>query len=345
VPVSILLLVGGVAVIALVLHDAYVTTVSAHGAGGPATRLLGDALWRLARRVAGSPHSGVLRSAGPVIVLMMLLLWLGGLWAGWTLIFSADPGAVVHGDTGQPADGWSRVYYAGFAVYTLGVGDFVPSGAPWQVLTALATINGFAVLTMTVSYLLPVVSAVTERRQHGLQLYGLGSSAQEILLTGWDGHDFERLVPQLQQLTPVGALMTQKFLSYPVLHYFHSPYRSAALEPGIAALDEALLVLEHGVDASVRLHATATQPLRRVLDQFAEIVAAEFTGADDEPAGAPDLEPLRRVGVPTVSDEEFAEAIGGHRDRRRALSALVRDALWRWDDAVLVHGPDDVQRR
>jgi hypothetical protein len=57
--VSILLLVAGVAVIAVVLHDAYVTTVSAHGAGGPITSVLGDGLWGLARRVARSPHSRV----------------------------------------------------------------------------------------------------------------------------------------------------------------------------------------------------------------------------------------------------------------------------------------------
>jgi hypothetical protein len=341
---SILLLVAGVAIIAIILHDAYVTTVSAHGAGGPVTSTLGDGLWSLARRAARSPHSTLLRSSGSVIVLVMLLVWLGGLWAGWTLVFSADPGAVVHSDTGQAADGWSRVYFAGFAVYTLGVGDFVPSGAPWQVLTALATINGFAVLTMTVSYLLPVVSAVTERRQHGMQLYGLGSTAQEILLTAWDGHDFDRLAPQLRQLTPVGALMTQKFLSYPVLHYFHSPHRSSALEPGIAALDEALLILEHGVAPSIRPHATVTQPLRRVMDQFARIVADEFTGADEDPAGAPDLEPLRRAGIPTVGDEEFRRAIAVHRDRRRAISALVRDALWGWDDAVMVGTPNEAPR-
>jgi hypothetical protein len=334
--VSILLLVAGVAVIAVVLHDAYVTTVSAHGAGGPITSVLGDGLWGLARRVARSPHSRVLRSAGPVIVLVMLLVWLGGLWAGWTLIFSADPGAVVDADTGQAVDGWSRVYFAGFAVYTLGVGDVVPAGAPWQVLTALATINGFVVLTMTVSYLLPVVSAVTERRQHGMQLYGLGSSAQEMLLTAWDGRGFDHLAPQLRQLTPVGALMTQKYLSYPVLHYFHSPHRSSALEPGIAALDEALLILEHGVAESVRPHPTVTQPLRRVMDQFAQIVADEFSGVDDEAAGAPDLEPLRRAGIPTVGDREFRDAIAPHRDRRRAISALVGDALWGWDDAVEV---------
>jgi hypothetical protein len=337
--VSVVLLLAGVAVVAIVFYDAYVTTVSAQGAGGPVTQRLGNGIWWLLRRAVRSPRSPLLAAAGAVIVFVMLLVWLGGLWAGWTLIFSAEAGAVLHGDTGAPADGWARVYFAGFAVYTLGLGDYAPDGAPWQILTALATINGFVLLTMTVSYLLPVVSAVTERRQHGTQLYGLGAKAQDILLTGWDGRDFAHLTPQLRQLTPVAALMTQKYLSYPVLHYFHSPSRSSALEPGIAALDEAVLILEHGVDDTVRPHPTVTRPLRRVLDQFAETVAQEFTGVDDAPPGPPDLQMLRREGIPTVSDEAFHRAVEAHADRRRALTALVRDARWRWDESVEVSEP------
>jgi hypothetical protein len=332
--VNALLLVAGVAIVGLVFYDAYVTTVSAHGAGGPVTQRLGNGIWWLWRSAVRSPRARLLASAGSFIVFLMLLVWLGGLWVGWTLIFSAEPGAVLHADTGAPADGWARVYFAGFAVYTLGLGDYAPDGALWQVLTALATINGFVLLTMTVSYLLPVVSAVTERRQHGMQLYGLGSRAQDILRTGWDGRDFGHLIPQLRQLTPVAALMTQKYLSYPVLHYFHSPSRASALEPGIAAVDEAVLILEHGVDDSVRPHPTVTQPLRRVLTQFAETVAEEFTGVEEEPPAPPDLELLRREGIPTVSDEVFHRAIEGHADRRRALAALVRDARWSWDESV-----------
>lgn len=46
---------------------------------------------------------------------------------------------------------------------------------------------------------------------------------------------------------------------------------------------------------------------------------------------APDLAPLRRAGIPTVSDAEFAAIVAAQDDRRRHLWAVVADAGWTWD--------------
>jgi hypothetical protein len=330
------MLLLGLAVIAFVFYDAFITAVSGVSAGGPATHRLGMAAWKVIRLLARSPRSPLLAAAGPLVVFGMLVFWLVGLWAGWSLVFSADPTAVLHADTGEQADGWSRVYFAGYAVYTLGVGDFSPHGGPWQVLTVSATINGFVLLTMSVSYLIPVVMAVSERFQHGMVLHGLGDTAQGLLLTSWNGADFSELRPHLQQLTQVVGRTTQKFLSYPVLHFFHSPTRDSALEPGIAALDEALLLLEHGVVDEVRPHPLQLRPLRAALDRFSEIVAREFTGSADDPPPPPSLEPLRRAGIPVRDEATFVEAVAARQAHRRRLAAFIGDARWPWDEGVEV---------
>lgn len=327
-------LVAGLAVVALVVHDAFVTTVSAVTAGGPLTRRLGLGLWRLLRRGARGPRSRLLAAAGPVTVSVILGAWLVGLWGGWTLVFSADAGAVTHTTTGEPADGWSRVYFTGYAVYTLGLGDYAPHGAPWQVLTAVATINGFVLLTMAVSYLVPVVMAVSDRRQQGMLLHGLGDDAQGLLLLGWRDGSFDSLHARLHDLAPAVGELAQKYLSYPVLHFFHSPARSTALEPGLVALDEALLILEHGVDERVRPDPVTLQPLRVTLDRFAELVADEFTGEAAVDPPAPDLGPLRRAGVPTVEPAAFREALAARGQHRRLMAAFVADAHWRFEDCV-----------
>jgi hypothetical protein len=336
VPVNLLLLLGGAAVVLLVFHDAWVTTVSGSTAAGPITQRLGTAIWWALRRFVSSPRSSVLAAAGPVIVFCMLLVWLLGLWSGWSLVFAADPGAVTHEATGQPADWWSRVYFAGYAVYTLGMGDLTPDGAPWQVLTALATINGFVLLTMSVSYLIPVVMAVSERNQHGIVLHGLVPTAQELLLRAWDGRSLETLHPNLRELAPMVARAAQKYLSYPVLHFFHSPERTSAFEPGLAALDEALLLLEHGVEESLRPPPLVLTPLRASLDRFAEVVAGEFVSVTGHEPPAPSLEPLRRAGIPTVDDATFGARVTVRREHRRVMGALLEDARWPWEQAVLL---------
>lgn len=324
----------GAALVAVVVHDAFVTTVSAVSAGGPVTQRLGLTLWRLARRVARGPRFRLLAAAGPLTVFVILVTWLVGLWAGWTLIFSADPSAVVHSGTGEPADGWSRVYFTGFTVFTLGLGDYAPDGAPWQVLTAVATINGFVLLTMTVSYLVPVMMAVSDRRQQGMLLHGLGERAQDLVLLGWRDDSFSSLEPRLHELAPTVGELAQKYLTYPVLHFFHAPTRSTALEPGLVALDEAVLILEHGVEERVRPDPATIRPLRATLDRFSELVADEFTGEAAADPPPPDLEPLRRAGVPVVAPEEFRSAVAGRGRHRRRMAAFLIDAHWEPADCV-----------
>lgn len=327
------LFVPAIVVVVVVFYDAFVTTVSATSPGGPVTQRFGTAIWRVLRRMAPSPGSPVLTAAGPLIVFVMLVFWLGGLWVGWTLLFSVDPQAVAHSDTAALADGWSRAYFAGYALYTLGLGDFAPQGALWQVLTSAATINGFVLLSMSVTYLVPVVMAVSERRQHGMLLYGLGPRAQDILVAAWDGQSFEDLGPLLHEWTSTTARAAQKYLTYPVLHFFHSPTRSTALEPGLVALDEAVLLLEHGVAEGARPRPIVLGPMRASLDRFEE-AATEFTGVATVSPPPPTLEPLRRAGIPTVDEESFRSAVAEQDVHRRVLAALVGDANWRWEDTA-----------
>jgi hypothetical protein len=332
-------LLAGVAVILLIVYDAFVTTVSAVSSGGPVTQRLGTATWRVLRRLAKRPGSTVLAAAGTTTVVLILAIWLVGLWAGWTLVFAADTGAVVHADTGEPADPAARVYFTGFVLYTLGIGDYVPSGATWQILTSVATLNGFALLTMTVSYLIPVVMAVNHRRRLGMLLHGLGPRSQDMLRLGFDGRSMTSLTPRLHDLAPEIAHLAQQYLSYPVLHFFHSPERKTAVEPGLVALDEALLILEHGVLAEARPDQATLSPLRAALERFEELVADEVVGPDASTPPPPDLTELVEAGVPMASTASFHAAVASREEHRRRLAGLLASALWRWEDAVTPAGP------
>lgn len=90
-----LLVLAGVAILLVVAVDMVSTTLVTTRRAGPLTGSLAHALWRLARRVATGPRSVVVLWSGPAVLLLTVGTWLLGLWLGWTLIFSASPGAVV----------------------------------------------------------------------------------------------------------------------------------------------------------------------------------------------------------------------------------------------------------
>lgn len=55
---------------------------------------------------------------------------------------------------------------------------------------------------------------------------------------------------------------------------------------------------------------------------------AYINPADELPP--PDLDDLREVGIPTVSDEKFAEDLDESEERRRKLRGMVQNDAWEW---------------
>lgn len=323
---AVLVFLGGV-VLATVAYDAISTTLSVGAAAGPLTSRLGAGWWRLARRVARRPSSPIVVSAGPVVVLLTIAVWLALLWGGWTLVFSADPNAIISSATRQPASGWSRVYFAGFTAFTLGVGDYIPNGQPWEVLTAVAVVSGLGLTTLAITYLVPVVSAVTARRVQANTVAGMGGTPQEIVIAGvGDDDPFPFFEHRLQALSD-GILETaERHLSYPVLHYFHGAQRHVDLRTQAYLLDEAITLLQHGVTVEVRPHRAVLDGVRHAINQLVERAPGE--PADADTPEIPDLTPLRQADIPTVDDDTFERRVAELADHRRRLTHFANESLW-----------------
>ena len=111
-----------------------------------------------------------------------------------------------------------RLYFTGFTVFTLGVGDMVPGQGWWQVATVAATGTGLALVTTSITFLVPVASATAQRRHLASTVAALGGSPHDIVREGWNGSDFSGLVQQLVNLPPTIQMSRQQHLAYPVLH-------------------------------------------------------------------------------------------------------------------------------
>lgn len=328
----VLFALTGAAVVILTMVDFVWTTLSVRGAG-PMTARFSAAVWAACRAVGRGRLAPALTAAGPAILVATLALWITLLWLGWLLIFLADPEAVVRSSDQEEADLSGRIYFVGFIISTLGVGDLVPKGGLWQVLTPLAALNGLIVTTVAITYLLSVLSAVIAVRQLAAYINAVGETPQGFVVTGWDdGRGFSGLADHLSSMTPGLLHTSQSHLAYPILHYFRSERAEVAPGPAVALLDEALTLLEHGVAPGHRPPPAVVQPLRNAIDTFLDRLEPRYVRAADEVPPPPILSGLREAGIPTVDGDEFAAAVAERRRHRRLLLAMVREEGWEWRD-------------
>jgi hypothetical protein len=282
-------------------------------------------------RVSGGQSSTLLSYAGAVILLATVVVWVLLLWGGWTLVFLGS-GAVVDSATGALADVPATIYYAGFVVFTLGVGDFVSTTGTWQVLTALASVVGLFLITLSITYLISVVSAAVNRRQLAQSISVLGTTGPDLVLTYWSNGQFsDQYASETQSLRTQLLATTQQHLAYPVLHFFHSRQPSTSAPRSVAALDDALLLLAAGVASDAAPGQDVLGPLQRALKHYTDTIHSVGGGDPGEPP-VPSLAPLVQAGMPVVSADQFRSAGREHADRRQALHRIVRSDGWSWPD-------------
>jgi hypothetical protein len=328
--VRIILGLTGIIILAVTIYDVLWTTLRLTS-GGPITSWVTNGLWKLALRLIRSHQK--LALAGFFIVLFTVALWVLLDWIGWTLVFDMTSRAVLHTATDRPADFWERAYFAGSTIITVGNGEYHPGGTAWRLLTAIAAANGFSLVSLTITYLLPIVMAELERRRLAVYITALGRTPHEILTRAWNGKDFGGLPDHLIALTMPFMEVGQGHLAYPVLHVVHSRTRETALAPSAAVLDEAITLFA-GVCPEQRPDKVTFYPLRQAIAEFLTTLSEGHLEPEEDPPLAPSLEPLRAAGILTVNDEEFRLALETLVDRRRMLLGLVRQEGWRWEDVA-----------
>lgn len=337
----VLLAIGGITVLLAIALDLVWTTVGTHG-GGPISRRLQSAAWRVVQRMhvaSGRRHHYALSFVGTGILVLTIAFWICGNWLGWLLLFSADGGSVLDTRTRLPADLGGRAYFTAYAISSMGNGDFTPSTTRWRLATAVASLGGITAVTLAVSFILSVVTAVVARRTLGSSVSDAGGTPSEILRASWHHGSFESMNHSLLELTNMVQMFAEQHLAYPTIQFFHSESRRTSAPLRLFSLHETVLLLDAGVAEPARLSAATTTALRNAFAAVAVVFEEEHsTGPSRELPPPPDLGILRRLGVPTVSDAEFAEAVARAAKTRRGLHSILVNDGWVWDEAVRPEG-------
>lgn len=329
---TVVLVSLGLLLLVVAFVDVAWTAVAAGSGAGPLSSRLSRTLWRAALGLHRARSSQTLLTvAGVVIVLCVLLTWIVLVLAGWLMVFSSTDGAVRAASTDVPGHFVDRVYFTGYTVFTLGLGDYVPGDGVWQLATVLATGSGLMLVTLSITYLVPVASAVVQRRQFASQIAGLGRSGHEIVVNGWNGADFGLLGQSLAMLVSTFHTVRLQHLTYPVLHFFHSQSRLDAAAIRLTTLAHAVELLRYGVAEQVRPDDQTLGAVEAALDQFLDTIDGVHISDDAEPVPVADLSLLEEAGIP-VDRSAYEAAQGDSEGRRRRLASYLEDDGWTVDD-------------
>lgn len=339
---DIALVVLGVFVLGVTYLDVLWTTMGE--GGGPITRRLTRVMWSGILKLARHRRKDLfLRWGGIAITLFAVVVWILFMWVGWTLVFSGGDETIVHSQSRLPARLWERVYFVGFTIFTLGVGDFVPKGGIWQVLTAVASLSGLFLVTFSITYLVPVVQAATSKRRLAVFIASIGLSAEEILINTWNGEDCNDLAQHLASVASELVMLQQRHLTYPVLHYLHSQSQPEAISLRVAALDEAVTLLQHGMRSRCGVSEIQLRLARQIITEFIATLEASYIGPAEDTPPPPSLDALRVAGMPVVDEAHFHRALSDLSYRRRLLLSFVENDGWAWDmlrPSGRIHDPD-----
>lgn len=334
---NVLLFILGLLLVLLALVDALWSALWVDGGAGPVTNQLTNGVWWAMSKLIRTKRNYWLSLAGPIIQTVTVFAWVGLLWAGWFLMFSADSTSLVYARTPEPQPSTliDRIYFVAFTISTMGNGDIYPSRGGWEIVASFTTLSGMLLITMVVSFLLSVIGGVTTKQSLASQITGLGNSAEEFTLSIWDGKGFPGLDLQLISITTQLGTLTEQQLAYPVLNCYHgaSPKEDSAL--AVAILDDTLTILKYGLQESYRPAPALLKSARSTVQTYLKTLASASIYPADHAPPAPDLTPLRQAGIPVVSDEEFARSLDDLTHRRKLLLGLIEYNSFKWPHSTV----------
>lgn len=314
---DVLLVTLGCLMVALVVADVFRTVLWSGQGSGPVTGAVTALGRRVLRSLGGNRR---LRSAvGPLALLAIVATWTALLLVGFTLQLEGQPDAIRTSGTKQPVDWFERAYFIGYSLFTLGNGDLAPATDFGRVMAVAVSATGLFLLTLSVTYLLPVISASVASRSFASAAHSLGETPEDVVLGAWDG-DRIQLEHQLRELATELGTLAEQHLAYPVLHLFQSSDTSTSAPLAVAHLDDVLTILD-GVDPQVAPLASPRRQLRSSIESYLETYGSEVVG--DAAPTPPRTDRLQAAGIRLVDRLTFERTLDELATHRKQVRSLV----------------------
>ncbi len=299
---SILSIIIGIALIVIVLADAFETVVFPRRVTRRIrlVRLFYRTTWwlwtALGRALFGRRRrENYLSIYGPLSLPLLLGFWAFVLIAGFALLYWA-PGNAIKTPGGVVTFG-ACLYFSGTSFFTLGLGDVVPITPFARFLIVLEAGMGFGFLAIVISYL-PALNQSFSRREVNISLLdaraGSPPTALEILRRNIQDHADGSIAQFLHEWERWSAELLESHLSFPVLVYFRSQHDNQSWLAALTAiLDTSAFVITHMAGENVRQAQLTFAMARHAIVDLALVLHAEPREPETDRLQPEDLETLR----------------------------------------------------
>jgi hypothetical protein len=325
---SIVAVLGGMAIIWVVLLDAFETVVLPRRVRRHLrlTAVFYRRTWipwrGIARRIKTvSRQQNFLGYFGPLSLILLLAFWATGLIFGFALI---QRGIGGHEQLNkEPLTFGKIVYHSGETFFTLGYGDIVPTSGGARALSVVEAGMGFAFLGVVIGYI-PVVYTSFSRREIQISMLdaraGSPPSATELLvrLAGRSedpGVDQRVLDEVLRGWERWAAELLESQISYPVLTFFRSQHSNQSWVGALTTMLDVTSLILTGIDGVNPGQAKLTFAMaRHAAVDLAQVVNAKYDAGAEERLPEAELagvqEALTAAGLKLRSDEYALEKLG-----------------------------------
>src|SRR5579864_481036 len=304
---SVVATIFGVAIIWVVLRDAFETVVLPRRV----TRHFKLTAWFYRRtwipwRKIGSHiktesrRQQFLGYYGPLCLILLLGFWASGLILGFALM---QYGIGGHEQLNQEPLTFGRIlYHSGETFFTLGYGDIVPTSGGARALSVIEAGMGFAFLGVVIGYI-PVVYASFSRREIQISMLdaraGSAPSASELLvrLAGRSedpGVEQRVLDEVLRDWERWAAELLESHISYPVLSFFRSQHSNQSWVGALTTMLDVTALVLTGIEGVHPGQAKLTFAMaRHAAVDLAQVVNARYDPAWPDRLPEAEYETLR----------------------------------------------------
>lgn len=322
----------GVILLIITATDLINTSLSVRGAGF-ITKRLSMTIWTVLLAIyKKTGATKILELGGSFILVAILINWLLLIWTSASLLFISQPNSLMHVESNLPTKIVDKIFYTGYTLSSLGLGDIEPDGPFWDILTAILSFTGLILISIAITYLIPVVSGEIIKRRISVYITTLGCSVEDILLNYWNGKNFKELEQPFISLTGTIILHAQNHKAYSVLHFFHSSDKKEAFALNLTNLDEVITILLHRIPPEQHPSFNVIMGLRRAITSYLVTLPEAYITRGDETPPLPKLTALENKGIQLIQGETVDVAYKKTKSRRRLLLSLIKDDGWEWKD-------------
>lgn len=248
---DLLIQVVGLGLVLLALVDIYLTVLFPRLGSSVLSFMLARSLWCLFRTVAGimpAQRARLLAHSGSLTVTTIVVAWIALLIGGFTCLNWVGLGTGIQASEGPtPRDFWTALYYSGYAVTTLGTGDLLPKTDYYRMLMVLQSALGFATFTLTITYVLSIYAALTQRNTLALSLHHRSNDTAdpiELLIRLLPDGSPINIHQSLSDMAKDLMYLVEAQHSYPILLYFRFSQTYYALPRIILLLMETATLIK-----------------------------------------------------------------------------------------------------